>query len=173
MNPNPESDPQANPEVEPQAASIPGEDSPEVPRWPGPKRKADYWIKRFLVCNPFFLCSAALLLYGINRLSIDPNFLSNETQNLLFNSSALQIYELLLAGTAIVLARRAVWYDSALLVVLENGLVLVPFMLISQAALIDSRLAWLLTIAGGLAVVGRFVSIRRGYPLFNLPGRAL
>ena len=33
------------------------------------------WVKRFLVCNPFYLCSAAVFLFGINRLSIDPNFL--------------------------------------------------------------------------------------------------
>ena len=67
----------------------------------------------------------------MNRLSVDPTFLGNETDNLLFNFFALQFYELLLVGTGLLLARRQVWYDSALLVVLENGLVLVPFMLIS------------------------------------------
>src|SRR5436190_9694043 len=85
------------------------------------------WAKRLLICNPFFLCSAALLLFGVNRLSLDPNFLGDETRNLLFNFYALQFYEVLVVATAIVLARRRVWYDSALLVVLENGLVLVPF----------------------------------------------
>jgi hypothetical protein len=132
-----------------------------------------YWARRLLVCNPFFLCSAALLLFAINRLYNDPGFLANETQKLLFNFSALQIYEVLLIGTALVLARRKIWYDSALLVVLENGLLLVPFMLLSQAALIDGRLAWTLTVAGGLAAFSRFAALKRWYPQFNLPPRAL
>lgn len=131
------------------------------------------WVRRLLVCNPFFLASAALLLFGVNRLSIDPGFLGDEIQNLLFNFSALQFYEGLLIATAIVLARRKVWYDSALLVVLENGLVLVPFMLISQAALIGEGLTWALTVGGGLVAAGRFASLRRWYPRFNLPARAL
>ncbi len=130
-------------------------------------------VKRLVLCNPFYLCSAALLLYAINRLSIDPGFLSDETANLLFNFSALQVYELLLVVTAIVLAARRVWYDSALLVVLENGLLLVPFMLISQAAFIQKGLAWALSAVAALMVAGRFYAIRHYYPRFNLPGRAL
>jgi hypothetical protein len=34
-----------------------------------------YWPRRILAGNPFYLISAALLLFGINRLSIDPGFL--------------------------------------------------------------------------------------------------
>src|SRR5687767_1604534 len=94
-----------------------------------------FWIKRLLVCNPFFLCSAALLLFAVNRLSSDDKLFVSELQNLLFNFSALQFYEVLVVATAIVLARRKIWYDSALLVALEQGLVLVPFMLISQATM--------------------------------------
>lgn len=53
-----------------------------------------YWARRLLVCNPFFLCSAALLLFGVTRLSLDPKFLPEEQVNLLFNYSSLQFYEL-------------------------------------------------------------------------------
>jgi hypothetical protein len=132
-----------------------------------------WWIKKLLVCNPFFLCSAALLLFAINRLSNDPNFLADETQNLLFNFSALQIYEVLLVVTAIVLARRLVWYDSALLVVMENGLVLVPFMLLSQAAFIGDDVARALSLGGAAIAVFRFLILRRSFYKFNLPDRAL
>lgn len=141
-----------------------------------PATLTDDWrvlARRFLICNPFYLVSAALLLLGVNRLSIDPGFLGDERQNLLFNFLALQVYGLLVAGTAIVLRRRRVWYDSALLVVLEHGLVLVPFMLVSQAALISERLGWVLTMTGGGLVIGRAMAIRRGYPEFNLPPGAL
>ena len=136
----------------------------------------DRWLalaKRLLLCNPFYLCSAGLLLYAINRLSVDPDFFSGETQNLLFNFAALEVYELMLVGTAILLAARRVWYDSALLVVLENGLVLMPFMLISHAISLDKRLGWTLTLVAASAAMGRVYAIRRLYPQFRMPHGAL
>ena len=132
-----------------------------------------YWARRLLVCNPFFLCSAALLLYGVYRLSLDPNIFKEEQSNLLFNYFALQFYEWLVVLAAIVLARRKIWYDSALLVVVENGLMLVPFMLISQGTLLNPRLG--MALAGGAVLFAfvRAVITRKRYPLFNLPSRAL
>ena len=132
-----------------------------------------HWARRLLVCNPFFLCSAALLLFGVNRLSIDPNFLCEEKANLLFNYGALQFYEFLVVGTAIILARRKIWYDSALLVVVEHGLLLVPFMLLSQGALLNPRLGMILAFGAVAFAAFRAFAIRRGYPQFNLPLRAL
>jgi hypothetical protein len=137
------------------------------------------WARRLLVCNPFFLCSAALLLFGVNKLSGEDRLFRDEIQNLLFNFSALQFYEVLVVFTAVVLARRKVWYDSALLVVLEQGLALVPFMLISQATLQGEaardglRLAWTLSLAGGAVALARYGAVRRWFPQFNLPPRAL
>lgn len=131
------------------------------------------WLRRLLVCNPFFLVSAALLLFGVNRLSVDPGFLGDERANLFFNFGALQFYGALLTVTAVLLARRRVWYDSALLVVLEHGLVLVPFILISQAALLGPGVAALLVLAGAAMAAGRAAAIRHWYPRFNLPPRAL
>ncbi len=125
------------------------------------KRSPWYWLKRLLACNPFFLGSAALLLFGMYRISIDPNFLPGEVGQLVFNFTALQFYELLLVGTAIVLARRFIWYDSMLLVGLENLLVLVPFMLISQAALIEQKTVWLLCGVTMVLVVGRTGAARQ------------
>jgi hypothetical protein len=81
----------------------PSTPEPPVQTPPPPPTDWAYWIRRLLVCNPFFLCSAALLLFAINRLYNDSNFLHNdETQKLLFNFSALQIYEVLLIGTAMI-----------------------------------------------------------------------
>src|SRR4051812_9534552 len=129
--------------------------------------------RRFLVCNPFFLCSAALLLFGVNRLSIDPNFLKEDESNLFFNYTALQLYGFLVISTAIILARRKIWYDSALLVVMENGLALVPFMLISQGALLNNSLGVGLALGAVVLAAMRALAIRRWYPQFNLPPRAL
>jgi hypothetical protein len=137
------------------------------------------WARRLLICNPFFLCSAALLLFGVNRLSGEEKIFRDEIQNLLFNFSALQFYEVLVVFTAVVLARRKVWYDSSLLVVLEQGLALVPFMLISQATLQGEaardglKLAWTLSLSGGAVALARYGTVRQWFPQFNLPPRAL
>src|SRR5258708_1131246 len=102
------------------------------------------WAKRFIACNPCYLLSAALLLYGFYRVSIDPGFLRSEIAQLAFDLGSLQVYELLLVVTAIWLTRRAAWYDATLLVWLENLFVFVPFILISQAGLIDQEQVWVL-----------------------------
>lgn len=148
--------------------------SPQPPP-PLPARQFDwrFWARRLLVCNPFFLASAGLLLFGITRLSLDPGFLREEHSNLLFNYFALQFYEMLVIVTAIILARRKIWYDSALLVVMESGLVLVPFMLISQGALINPTLGMALAAGAALMAMGRAAMVRRHYAIFNLPPRAL
>jgi len=131
---------------------------PFVP--PPPPRTIGYWLRVLFVCNPFYLASACLLLYGVYRVSGDANFLATEVGQLTFNFSSLQLYELLLAGTAMVLVARRIWYDATLLVVLENMLWIVPFILVSQAALINQRTTWTLCLlAAGLAV-GRTVWLR-------------
>ncbi|MBI5772685.1 MAG: hypothetical protein HZA89_02950 [Verrucomicrobia bacterium] len=132
------------------------------------------WMRRLLVCNPFFLCSAALLLFGVDKLSGDPGFLDgDETRQLLFAFFALQIYELIVVGTAVALARRQIWYDSALLTVLDHGLALVPFMMMSQAVLTSWSLTTMLTLGGGVLAASRAAAVRTWNPRFNLPQKAL
>ena len=138
-----------------------------------PKPHWREWCRRFFICNPFFLCSAALLLLAINRLSTDDRLFTADLHNLLFNFFALQTYEGIVIGTALLLVRRRIFYDSALLVVLDCGLALVPFMLISQASLEGTSLAWTLSASGGAMAALRFGGVRRWYSQFNLPARAL
>src|SRR6267378_4668882 len=102
------------------------------------------WVRLLLAGNPFYIASAALLLFGINRLSIDPRFLSGEQAKLLFNFSALEFYELILIGVVVFLAARRIFYDSTLLVVLESIVLFVPFILVTQAAMIGKGMALLL-----------------------------
>jgi len=131
------------------------------------------WIRKLLYCNPFYLISAALLLYGVYHISVHSDFLTAPIPKLVFNFSSLQFYEVLLLTTAILLARARIGYDSTLLVGLENFFVLIPFLLLSQAVLIDSLLAWVL---GGLAVVfafWRFVGLKHLIPDLNMPLRLL
>src|SRR5215813_333798 len=114
-----------------------------------------YWAKRLIACNPCYLVSAALLLYGFYRISIDPGFLRNEIAQLVFDLTSLQVYELLLAITAIWLAKREAWYDATQLIWLENAFVFVPFVLISQAGLIEKNLVWFLCLGAALLVFAR------------------
>lgn len=170
--------------IDPESQSAPASESTPEPvptpeEAPAPPNDWRYWMRRLLVCNPFFLCSAALLLYAVNRLSSVDSLFAGEIQNLLFNFSALQFYETLVVIAGLILARRRIWYDSSLLVVVEQGLVLVPFLLITQATVQGQELregmnlALPLALAGVAATAGRMLAIRRGFPEFNLPSRAL
>lgn len=170
--------------IDPESQSAPASESTPEPmptseEAPAPPNDWRYWMRRLLVCNPFFLCSAALLLYAVNRLSSVDSLFAGEIHNLFFNFSALQFYETLVVVAGIILARRRIWYDSSLLVVVEQGLVLVPFLLITQATVQGQELregmnlALPLALAGVAATAGRMLSIRRGFPQFNLPPRAL
>jgi hypothetical protein len=136
-----------------------------------PAPSQSHWIKRALACNPFYLVSAALLLYGFYLISVDPNFLQREISQLLFNFTALQFYELLVVITAVLLVRRQIWYDSTLLVGLENLLVLVPFILISQAALIEIHWVWGMCLLAGLAALVRSDTLKRFFAELNFPTR--
>lgn len=140
---------------------------------PVPIQPLSYWLKKFLACNPFYLVSAAMLLYGFYLVSSDANFPGREVYQLGFNFGSLQFYELLLVTTAIFLARRRIWYDSVLLTSLENLLVLVPFILISQAALINQRNVWVICLAGGIAALFRFWGLKHFFTELNLPRRML
>jgi hypothetical protein len=132
------------------------------------------WLKKLLACNPFYLVSVALLLYGCYRVSLEPAIFNRETTHLIFNFASLQFYEGLLVGTAIFLSARRIWYDSTLLVALENMLLLVPFILISQAALIGLHQHSLVNIclAGGILASLRLGAMKHFVRELNFPTRA-
>jgi hypothetical protein len=127
-------------------------------------------LAKIAVGNPFYLLSAALLLYGIYRAAVDPRFLETDSKQVIFNFSALQVYEALLAVTAIMLARRRIWYDAGLLVKLDALLVMVPFILISHAIFVGEGLGRLLCFTGGFLAILRLWAFKRGLPNLNLPG---
>jgi hypothetical protein len=114
-----------------------------------------------------------LLLYGIYRISTGPGLLGTEAAQLAFNFGSLQFYEILLVGTAILLARRAVWYDATLLAFVENALLFVPFILVSQAALIEQKWLWGFCAAGVVLAMARTGALKRWLREINLPARAL
>lgn len=127
------------------------------------------WGRRLLAGNPFYLLSAALMLYGLYLVSVDPQMFGQELAQLAFNFSSLELYTVLVVVTALLLARRAVWYDATLLVLLENLLVVVPFLLLSQATFLTTQATWAV---GGTAVaftIGKFWALRRHLPAMNFP----
>ena len=131
-----------------------------------------HWWKRLLACNPFYLVSVALLLYGCYRISLEPGIFGKESAHLVFNFSSLQSYEILLVVTAIFLARRRIWYDSTLLVGLENLLLLVPFILLTQAALLpDKEMIRAMGLIAGLMAALRLGSLKWLIGRLNFPPR--
>ena len=139
---------------------------------PAPK-PVSYWIKRLLVCNPFYLLSAALLLFGMYRISVDRNLFVEEISQLTFNLASLEFYEALLVGTALFLAVRRIWYDSTLLVGLENALIFVPIILLSQVALISTRAVWVVCFVAAMLALARATTLKRYFRELNLPNRVL
>lgn len=131
------------------------------------------WLRRFFSCNPLYLASAGLLLYGINQVSSDASLAGAEPAQITFNFAALFIYEILLVWTAIMLAQRAIWYDALLLVALENLFVLVPFSLVSRAVQLDEALGQKLCAAAVLLAGMKFWALRRYIPRLNLSPRLL
>src|SRR5262245_1606900 len=128
-----------------------------------------FWLRRLLVGNPFYLASAAFLLYGIYRISLDQNFTDKEMSQLVFNFTALQVYEGLLTMTALFLARRRIWYDSTLLVVIEAAFVLIPFLLVIQAILLSNSVAYLMCGLTLLLAAVKCSGLKRFYPELNFP----
>ena len=144
-----------------------------VPPAESTSKPFSHWAKRFLVCNPFYLVSAALLLFGMYRISMDHGFFKGEISQLAFNLTSLEFYEVLLVVTAIFLAGRRVWYDSTLLVGLENLFIFVPFILVSQVALISTHAVWVVCSVTAVIAVVRFGSLKRYFRELNLPGGLL
>lgn len=157
------------PEVPPIMKAVSPSDTLLPP--PPPPKPFSWWLRKLFACNPFYLVSAALLLYGCYRLSVDTAWFTGETARLFASFTSIQSYEVLLVGTAIFLASRRIWYDSTLLVGLENLLVFVPFILISQAALTDSHMAIGVCITAAVLAVLRFGSLKKFFHDLNLPGR--
>ena len=134
-----------------------------------PPRPLSWWLRKFFACNPFYLVSAALLLYGLYRVSIDETFADRDTARLFFNFGSVQVYELLLVGVAIFLARRYLWYDSMVLVGLENMLVFVPFILVSLATLTGPWITVSVCAIAVIMAVLRFGGLKRYFAELNLP----
>jgi hypothetical protein len=150
----------------PPIAAVPASTPPAAP---DPIKPFSWWVRKFLEYNPFYLVSAAMLLFGCYRVSIDAPMFHWETARVLFNFFSVQVYEILLVFTAILLARRKIWYDATLLVGLENLLIFVPFILISLAALIDSGMALQMCLIGAVAAAFRFGSLKKYFTQLNLP----
>ena len=129
--------------------------------------------RRFLACNPFYLASAGLLLWGVNRLSLEPKLAGSESNEILINFTALFVYEILLVLTAILLARRAIWEDALVLVGLENLFVMIPFSLLSRAVQLNESLAQEMCLAAGLLAGVKFWALKHYIPQLNLPGQLL
>lgn len=132
-----------------------------------------HYAKRFLLCNPFYLISAACLLYGLYRLTIEPSLRDADLSQLSAIFGSLQLYELLLVVTAIFLAWRGIWYDSTLLVFLENMLVFVPFILVTVAAFFQNSVIWTICGTGALFAIARFWGLKQFIRELNLPSRLL
>src|SRR5581483_901728 len=163
---NPDS---GNPPVAPLLPPSPPPEHPSPPSSFDLRAALLRWARILLARNPFYILSAGMLIWSMRRLSLDSRIFPDEFPQLVFNVSSFQFYEFLLAGTAIILARRRIWYDSGLLIGLENLFICVPFLLVSQALLLDNQIAAALCLAIGALAALRFRALARRLPGLNLP----
>jgi len=126
------------------------------------------WL-RLMTGNPFFLISPVLLLYGLFSVATEPQMLGQEQASLAFNFSSLGIYELMLVVTAVWLAGRGLRYDAGVLVWLENILLFVPFLVLSQASFLETGTAVAYAVIAVLLAVARWTLQYRYFPRINLP----
>ncbi len=155
------------PHADPNSIPLPSSDSAQKPG------ERFHWLRYVLARNPFYILSAALLLYSMRRLSFDSRIFPDEISQLLFNFSSFHLYEVLLVATAIFLARREIWYESGLLIGLENLFIFVPFILVSQALMVEGHIATVFCVCGCAMVITRMTSLRRFVTSLNLPARLL
>lgn len=137
-------------------------------------RKQRTRLRRFIgwivAGNPFYPMSAVLVLLGVFLLSGEEAFFGSETRQLVFNMSAVQIYGLLMVGTAIYLNRKQIIYDAVLLAALVSLPILVPFVLISQAASLGRNPMIFGSAAAAMCAFAQFEWLRWGMPRLRLSG---
>ena len=90
------------------ASAVASNESANQERVPN-RRNSNQWLRLLFASNPFYVVSVALLLFGCYRISMEPALFNHESAHLFFNFISLQLYEMLLVGTAIFLARRRIW----------------------------------------------------------------
>ena len=131
------------------------------------------WLRRLVVCNPLYLVSAVLVVLAIYLVTRDERFFISDAGQLLFNFSSLQVYEVALVVTAILLARRRTWYDSVLLVIIENVFVFVPFILVNAAVFMHAGLVWSTCLVALATIALRYTGLKRGHTGLRLGWRLL
>ena len=90
--------------------------------------KEENFLSKFIVtCNPWFLSSAVMLLYGIYQVRVDKIFLDSEELEVLFSFFTLQIYEAMALFSAWFFLKRKLSYDAVFLIVVVGILSLIPF----------------------------------------------
>ena len=156
-----------NPSINPKS------DTPALIESASKPKEEVHWLRHILARNPFYILSAALLLYSMRRLSFDSRIFPDEISQLMFNFSSFHFYEILLVITAIFLARRHIWYDSGLLIGLENLFLFVPFILVSQALMVEGPIAIVFCTCGCALVISRMISLNRFVPSIYLPKKLL
>ena len=132
--------------------------------------KEDNFLNKFiLTCNPWFLSSAVMLLYGIYQVRVDKIFLDSEELEVLFSFFTLQVYEAMALFSAWYFLRRKLSYDAVFLIVVVGILSLIPFLNLSQALHLENDYGSSIAISTSLLAFVKFILIKRFMPKVNLP----
>jgi len=110
------------------------------------------WLRLLLLGIRFIFASAALLLFGIKPSFGRPSFPERRGSQPDLQFLGVAGLRIVLIGVVVFLAARRISNDSTLLVVLESIVLFVPFILVTQAAMIGKEWHYFCVL---LAPVGR------------------
>ena len=134
------------------------------------------WLKPMVRINPFFVASSLMVLAGIALALNNDAFLESNESSLAFSLSSIEFYEVCLIVGSVWLAKRLIYKDSLMLLVIEFIFLVIPFILINPALQSGDPLNPVnyhaaavkgATIVGVLAValvVLRMTFLTKGYP---------
>lgn len=132
--------------------------------------KEENFLSKFIVtCNPWFLSSAVMLLYGIYQVRVDKIFLDSEELEVLFSFFTLQIYEAMAIFSAWFFLKRKLSYDAVFLIVVVGILSLIPFLNLSQALHLENDYGSSIALSTSLLAFVKFIFIKRSMTKVNLP----
>ncbi|MCH2209455.1 MAG: hypothetical protein MK132_26835, partial [Lentisphaerales bacterium] len=132
-------------------------------------KEENFWNKFIVTCNPWFLSSAVILLFGIYQIRVDEVFLGSEEVEVLYSFFTLQVYEIMALLSAWCFLKRRLNYDAVFLIIVVGILSLVPFLNLSQALHLENSYGASIAATTSFLALIKFLFIKRAMPKVNLP----
>ncbi|NQZ56375.1 MAG: hypothetical protein HRT88_02740 [Lentisphaeraceae bacterium] len=134
------------------------------------------FFKRFLLtCNPWFLASTVLILFGIYSFSNDSAYAGEhaEVTQPVLSFVSLQIYEVLALAAALIFRKWRQWHDSVFLLIVGSLLIFIPFLTLSKAIHLEVDHSKIICLVAVSMALVKMACLKVIYKNINLPWELL